>query len=123
MTQILANRISLIQYDPVLARKLKLAVALAIGVLNVSVFVLWIPARLQISPTWVQANIVWDRIEKGLFLVIDLLLNVYFMRLVNSQLIANGLIEYVRVYRFDVVMVCVSIALDVSTFMGALHSF
>jgi len=52
LTQILANRISLILYNPDKARRIRLATALAIGIINISVFVTWIPARLQISETW-----------------------------------------------------------------------
>lgn len=113
LTQIMANRISLLLYEPSEIRRLKLSVAAIIGVINVTVFIIWIPARLQISPTWIRANNVWDRMEKCVFLIVDLVLNVKFMRLVKSQLIAQGLTQYTRVYRFNLLMVGVSIALDV----------
>lgn len=113
LTQIMANRISLLLYTPSEIRRLKLSVAAIIGVINVTVFIIWIPARLQISPTWIRANEVWDRTEKCVFLLVDVALNVKFMRLVKSQLIAQGLTQYTRVYRFNLLMVGVSIALDV----------
>jgi len=114
LTQILANRISLVLYNPEKARRLKLNVALIIGMINVSVFIVWIPARLQISESWIKANNVWDRFENCIFMVVDVILNVFFMRLVKSKLVANGLHKYNRVYRFNGLLVCVSIIIDVS---------
>ncbi|KAK3687450.1 hypothetical protein B0T22DRAFT_439081 [Podospora appendiculata] len=113
LMQIMTNRISLVMYNPDKARTLRLAVGLAIGVVNVSVFCIWIPARLQISPRWIQVNNVWDRVEKSIFLVIDASLNWYFMWLIKSKLVANGLIKYRLVYRFNLLMVCLSISLDI----------
>lgn len=113
LTQIMVNRISLLLYTPSEVRRLKFSVAAIIGIINVTVFIIWIPARLQISPTWIHANDVWDRIEKCVFLIVDLALNVKFMQLVKSQLIAQGLTQYTQVYRFNLLMVGVSIALDV----------
>lgn len=112
--QILANRLSLILYNPVKARWLKLGLLIAIGIINVSVFCIWVPARLQISETWIRINNIWDRIEKAIFAAIDMALNVYFMWLVKSKLVASGLTQYNLVYRVNVIMVCLSISLDVS---------
>ncbi|KAK0623866.1 hypothetical protein B0T14DRAFT_565183 [Immersiella caudata] len=114
LTQIMTNRISLVLYDPAKARRLRVAVALAIGVINVSVFIVWIPARLQISHEWMVINNIWDRIEKVLFLFIDLFLNAYFMWLVKITLIANGLTQYRVVYRCNLIMVCFSISTDIA---------
>lgn len=60
-----------------------------------------------------QVNYVWDRIEKCIFLVIDLGLNVYFIRMVKNRLIANGLTKYNRLLRVNILMVVINIALDV----------
>lgn len=111
--QILANRLSLILYNPDKERRLKVGLAIAIGIINVSVFCIWVPARLQISETFIRANNIWDRIEKGLFATIDASLNTYFMWLVKSKLVASGLTQYNLVYRFNILMVCISISLDV----------
>ncbi|KAK0743444.1 hypothetical protein B0T18DRAFT_468744 [Schizothecium vesticola] len=114
LTQIMVNRISLLLYKPAEIRRLKISVAVIIAIINVTVFIVWIPARLQISTLWIRANAVWDRIEKCLFLLVDLALNVKFMWLIKSQLIAQGLTQYKRVYRFNLLMVGVSISLDVA---------
>jgi hypothetical protein len=68
---------------------------------------------MQISPAWIRANDVWDRVEKGIFLVIDVSLNTYFIYLVRSKLIDNGLVKYKRLYWFNIGMVILSVSLDV----------
>ncbi|KAM7198813.1 hypothetical protein V8F33_004827 [Rhypophila sp. PSN 637] len=113
LMQIMTNRIALIMYNPDRAVKLKWAVGIAIGIINVTVFCIWVPARLQISPTYIRANQIWDRAEKCIFLIIDGFLNGYFMYLIRTKLIANGLEKYKLVYRFNLVMVIFSLSLDV----------
>ena len=110
----MTNRIRLILYNPQKATKLSLTVGIIIGLVNISVFCVWVPARLQISPGWQLANSIWDRTEKCIFLIIDASLNFYFMWLIRSKLIANGLTKYRRVFFFNIAMVCFSISLDVS---------
>ncbi|KAF7518444.1 hypothetical protein G7054_g13462 [Neopestalotiopsis clavispora] len=114
--------------------------------INVSVFCIWIPARLQINQTYINSksflnpppseplysfvwfllwrltnapkvNAVWDRLEKCIFLIVDLGLNVYFIRMVQNRLIANGLTKYNRLLRINIVMVVINISLDV-VFIG-----
>lgn len=94
--------------------KLKWSVFAIILVINISVFVIWIPARLQINKTWENINNVWDRAEKAIFCVIDVGLNIYFIRLVRTRLIDNGLKKYIPLYRLNLALVCISMALDVS---------
>lgn len=110
----MTNRIGLLMYNPDRARKLKWAVGIAIGIINISVFCIWIPARLQISKTYIRANHIWDRAEKCIFLLIDAFLNIYFMYLIKTKLVANGLVKYKLVYQFNLVMVIFSLSLDVS---------
>lgn len=93
---------------------LKWSVAAFIGLINVSVFVIWIPARLQISDRWVAINTYWDRCEKSLFALCDIGLNFFFLYLVRSKLIANGLHKYNKLLRFNMLMVGISLSMDVS---------
>ncbi|KAI0521244.1 hypothetical protein F5B22DRAFT_596289 [Xylaria bambusicola] len=111
--QILVNRIALVTRDQRKMNRLKWSVAGALLLLNISVYVIWIPARLQISPTWIHINDVWDRIEKGLFAVIDLGLSSYFAYQVRAKLIANGLVKYNRLFRYNLVMIIFSLSLDI----------
>lgn len=113
LMQILANRLSLIMYNPAKERQLKLGLLLAIGLINVSVFCIWTPARLQISQTYMRLNVIWDRVEKAIFATIDMSLNTYFMWLLKSKLVTSGLKQYNLVYKYNLVMVVVSISLDV----------
>lgn len=96
------------------AAKLRWGAALILGLVNISVFVIWIPAQLQISETWIKINFTWDRIEKGIFLLVDATLHIYFIYLIHVKLIANGLTKYMPLYKFNLVMVIFSISLDVS---------
>lgn len=112
--QIIVNRIALLHVSPTIVRRLKWGIFAILAVINVSVFCIWIPARLQINKTYIEINTIWDRIEKAIFAVIDLALNFYFLYLVRSSLISYGLTKYVVLYRFNLVMVVISISMDVS---------
>ncbi|KAF5010189.1 hypothetical protein FDECE_3630 [Fusarium decemcellulare] len=111
--QIIINRISLLAISPTTVRRLKWGAFAILAAINISVFCIWIPARLQISQTYIHINNIWDRIEKGLFAAIDLALNFYFVYLVRSSLISYGLTKYVVLYRFNLVMVVISISMDI----------
>jgi hypothetical protein len=100
------------------AMKLKIGVAVFVGLINISGFCIWIPARLQISPIFKDINIKWDRSEKAAFLLIDGLRNFYFIHLVRTRLIANGLTKYNRLFHFNIIMAVFSVFLDV-VLMGA----
>lgn len=113
--QIIINRIALIMCDSRRVRRLKWTVTLLIGAINISVFIIWMPARLQISSNWIYLNDIWDRVEKGIFLLIDLGLNLYFIYIVRSELIGHGLKKYWNLYWFNVSMIFISISLDVSS--------
>ncbi|KAG8167819.1 hypothetical protein KVR01_003508 [Diaporthe batatas] len=113
LMHIIINRIALIIYDGRRVVRLKWAVALILGLVNISVFIVWMPARLQISPAWIHFNEIWDRVEKGIFALIDLGLNLYFIYLVRSELVAHGLTKYTALYKFNLVMIVFSLSLDV----------
>ncbi|KAJ4406301.1 hypothetical protein N0V82_010156 [Gnomoniopsis sp. IMI 355080] len=109
---IIINRIALIMCDSRRVRRLKWIVTLLIGAINISVFIIWMPARLQINSNWIYLNDIWDRVEKGIFLLIDLGLNLYFIYLVRSELIGHGLKKYWNLYWFNISMIFISISLD-----------
>ncbi|EEU39267.1 uncharacterized protein NECHADRAFT_43326, partial [Fusarium vanettenii 77-13-4] len=81
--------------------------------LPLCVFIIWMPARLQINDTWVHLNEIWDRCEKVIFALVDGALNGYFIYLVRSRLIENGLTKYTPLYRMNLVLIFVSLSLDV----------
>lgn len=112
--QIIINRIALLMVNPAQVRTLKLSVLALITLINISVFCIWIPAQLQISQTYININIVWDRMEKAIIAVVDVGLNFYFIHLVRARLIANGLTKYTRLFHFNLVMIAISLSLDVS---------
>ncbi|KAI4594123.1 hypothetical protein KJ359_008665 [Pestalotiopsis sp. 9143b] len=117
LVQIIINRIALLMMVRSQATRLKWSVAGLMTAINISVFCIWIPARLQINDTYIAVNYVWDRVEKCIFLVVDLGLNIYFIRMVQNRLIANGLTKYNRLLRVNILMVVINISLDV-VFIG-----
>ncbi|KAF4335015.1 glutathione s-transferase [Fusarium beomiforme] len=116
--QIIINRISLLLGNKTNINRVKWGVALIATLINISGFSIWIPARLQISHLYEEINIVWDRTEKAIFLIVDLSLNLYFIHLVRSRLIACGLTKYTELFHFNVIMVFISVSLD-CILMGA----
>ncbi|KAI0124191.1 hypothetical protein BJ170DRAFT_75040 [Xylariales sp. AK1849] len=112
--QIIINRVRILMVDQRRADQIKWAAAIFVGLINISVFVIWIPARLQISQRWIRINNWWDRTEKVLVGALDISLNLYFIYTVRSKLIANGLKKYERLFRFNVMMIFVSMSLDIT---------
>lgn len=112
--QIILNRVSILTLDRRRAKQLQLATFAAITMINISVFCIWIPAQLQISNSYTRLNDVWDRTEKAIFATIDAGLNTYFLWVVRTKLISNGLTKYWALFRYNIAMVCISVSLDVS---------
>ncbi|THZ59248.1 hypothetical protein D6C86_05839 [Aureobasidium pullulans] len=109
--QIIINRISVLMVRKNAVR-LKIIVCLLTLVINISAFLVWLPALLQINETWMTINVHWDRAEKACFLVMDGGLNAYFIYLVRTKLIANGLQKYNRLFYFNISMSMLSLSLD-----------
>jgi len=70
--------------------RLKIGVAALITAINISVYCIWVPARLQISTRYENINNVWDRCEKVIYLLVDAALNYYFIRIVQKKLVNQG---------------------------------
>lgn len=111
--QIIANRLAVLLPSRREERNLKLGLFFIMTVLLVSVSIVWMPARLQISPRLMRINDIWDRASKALFLGVDLSLNLYFLQSVHRHLIASGLFQYRVLFRANVFMICVGIVADV----------
>ena len=94
------------------ARMLKWGLFGGILLINISVYCIFTPAHMDVSPTFVRLNKIWERVEKSIFLIVDLGLNVYFLHLVRSRLIVNGFTKYNALFRFNVCMVVVSVLMD-----------
>ncbi|KAJ4374852.1 hypothetical protein N0V83_001930 [Neocucurbitaria cava] len=113
LLQIIINRIRIILDRKERGRQLIIGTAILVTWINISVFCVWIPARLQINETWVRINAVWDRVEKVLYLTIDGFLNYYFIRVVKANLVTRGLEKYNRLVRFNQGIIFVSLSMDV----------
>lgn len=113
LLQIIINRIRVIVPDRKLSLKILILTAVFVTLINISVFCIWIPARLQTSHRYYVINEYWDRTEKALYLGVDALLNWYFLRTVKHNLIQNGLTKYNKLVRFNQRIVVLSLCMDV----------
>ncbi|KAE9379565.1 hypothetical protein N431DRAFT_553735 [Stipitochalara longipes BDJ] len=114
LSQIIANRISLIMVSKRKSRLLKLSLFVLIGIVNISVCCIWVLAHVpEASPTMVALNEIWERLEKSFFLIIDCGLNLYFLYLVRFRLIADGLTKYWRLFYFNAAILLVSLSMDI----------
>ncbi|KAK7432144.1 hypothetical protein QQZ08_001435 [Neonectria magnoliae] len=113
LIQIIINRVGLLMLVRANATKLKWLCFLILFAINISVFCIWVPARLQISEKYIAINNIWDRVEKVIFAIMDAILNFYFIWVVKKRLIANGLHKYNRLYQMNLFLVGISIALDI----------
>lgn len=95
------------------ANRLKVGVAILITAINISVYAIWIPARLQISETYIRVNDRWDRCEKVIYLLVDGALNFYFIRIVRSSLVSAGLGKYKTLVHFNIGIIGLSLGMDV----------
>ncbi|KAH7112726.1 hypothetical protein EDB81DRAFT_922848 [Dactylonectria macrodidyma] len=94
-----------------------------ITAVNISVYNIWIPARLQISERYIWINEWWDRVEKVIYLLVDGALNFYFIRIVQQNLVANGLTKYKGLVKFNMCIVGFSLSMDVLIIsMMSLHN-
>ncbi|KAM0270270.1 hypothetical protein ACHAQH_009477 [Verticillium albo-atrum] len=112
LLQIIVNRCAILMTDPNKALRLKWGIAALITLVNISVYCIWIPARLQVSERYVHINEWWDRCEKGIYLVVDAMLNFYFIRIVKRNLILHGLTKYRTLVRFNMFIVGFSLSMD-----------
>ena len=112
LLQIVANRVGLIMVDRRKARLIKWVLFIFVLAVNISVFCIWVPAH-QIPNSWFASfNLTWERVEKTIFLVVDLALNLYFLYLVRSQLIARGMVKYWRLFYFNCGIIFISVSMD-----------
>lgn len=113
LLQIIINRVGILMVDKEQARRLKWAVAAFITAINVSVYCIWIPARLQISESYIRTNDVWDRCEKTIYLCVDAGLNFYFIQTVHRSLVKPGLKKYKPLVQFNSMIIFVSLGMDI----------
>ncbi|KAL5592614.1 hypothetical protein FOBRF1_013640 [Fusarium oxysporum] len=111
--QIIANRLGLVMVNKKRAKYLKLSLLVAVGLVNIAVACIWIPARLTQSKKMLHINDIWDRTEKVLYLLMDLALNSAFLHKVRRELIAEGLRKYKLLFNFNVSVVVISLSMDI----------
>jgi len=101
-------------YDQHQASKVKWSVAALITAINIAVYCLWVPARLQINERFIYLNNIWDRVEKVIYAICDGGLNFWFLYQVRKTFLLNGMTKYKPLFRFNAYAVVVSLSMDVS---------
>jgi hypothetical protein len=95
------------------AKWLKLGLVLAIGCVNIGVYIIWTSAYLpNATPEQKHLNDIFEKAEKSFFLVVDLGLNLLFLYLVRFRLIAGGLAKYWPLFNMNAALVCIATAMD-----------
>ncbi|KAG6029565.1 hypothetical protein E4U41_000316 [Claviceps citrina] len=113
LSQIIANRVSLIMVNKRKAQLLKWGLFGLIGCVNIAVATIW-PAAYKTDATATEKfiNVVFEKVEKSFFLVVDLGLNLLFLYLVRYRLISYGLNKYWLLFKFNVGLVVLSTGMD-----------
>ncbi|KAK7440375.1 hypothetical protein VKT23_017011 [Stygiomarasmius scandens] len=113
LVQIIVNRICILLDNASHRRWLKLGMLAWIGAINVIVAVIWIPAQLQVNDKYHEINLIFDRLEKSLYLVTDAALNWLFIHIVRKRLVASGLKKYDKLVKYNLLIIWVSLGMDV----------
>ncbi|ESK90218.1 hypothetical protein Moror_7723 [Moniliophthora roreri MCA 2997] len=115
LLQIIVNRLCILLSSNEKRNWLRWGTAALITAINISVYSIWLPAKLQINHTYHDVNIWWDRVEKCLYLIVDGALNWYFVKTVKDRLVIHGgiLKKYDRLVRFNTWIVWISLSMDV----------
>ncbi|KAK0438486.1 hypothetical protein EV421DRAFT_1906733 [Armillaria borealis] len=110
---IIVNRLCILIQQPSQRLTLKLVVIGVVSVVSISTSCVWIPAQLQINSSYMGLDKWWDKFEKAIYLLLDLALNILFIRMVKGRLVDHGLKKYDRVMRFNQRIIIVSIGMDI----------
>ncbi|KAF9029609.1 hypothetical protein BDZ89DRAFT_1038378 [Hymenopellis radicata] len=109
---IIVNRLCILWTKPQQQSILKYSVATIVTLISISSACIWIPAQLQINHQYMQLNEWFDRAQKSVYLILDLVLNILYIRLVKGRLVAHGLKKYENLMKFNQNIIVISIALD-----------
>ncbi|KAL1663145.1 hypothetical protein GGF50DRAFT_57524, partial [Schizophyllum commune] len=113
LLQIICNRIGILMDTPRQRKCLKLAVAFLVLLINISVYVVWVPSKMGVGENFKKVNVWWDRVEKVIYLIIDMSLNAYFILTVKRRLVSYGLTKYDTLVRYNTGIAIVSCGMDV----------
>lgn len=113
LLQIIINRIAIIETNTRRTTILKWSVAVIVTCINISVYCIWIPARMQISHEYISINEKWDRCEKVIYLLVDGFLNWRFISTVKENLVKMGLEKYRSLMHVNIAIVMLSLSMDV----------
>lgn len=113
--QIIINRLSIIWINKKRAKMVRWSVFGLILCINIAVACIWIPTALQIGGphgTITHINGIWDRIQKFIYLFVDVSLNILFVFKVKRELVDLGLQKYKPLADFNIRIIFISMAMD-----------
>ncbi|PLW34559.1 hypothetical protein PCASD_12931 [Puccinia coronata f. sp. avenae] len=110
--QIMVSRIVLIWASPSHRQFLRWGIFVWTSVLITAAFSTWIPARLQVSKTFIKLNNIFYPTIRILCLLTNLFLSVTFIQSVKKTLVANGLEKYNKLLKFNAKIMGLSLLLD-----------
>ncbi|KAK4448924.1 hypothetical protein QBC34DRAFT_464104 [Podospora aff. communis PSN243] len=114
LTQIIINRVALIMTSRRRARLLRWSFVGVIGCINISVGYIWTSGTVDgATAAQKRLNFAYEHVQKAFFLIIDLGLNLFFLYLVRTRLIAEGLTKYWKLYNFNAWIVVIATSMDV----------
>ncbi|KAK8140158.1 hypothetical protein PG984_000224 [Apiospora sp. TS-2023a] len=119
--QIIINRIGVIAESQRKVGRVRWGAVAFVGLINVSVFVIWIPSHIQPQfgdgkalDLFVKINKLYDRVPKVLILLLDVGLNWWFVSVAKQRLVKEDqLDEYKPLVKFTNWMMLISILMDV----------
>ncbi|KAF8918113.1 hypothetical protein CPB85DRAFT_1430726 [Mucidula mucida] len=110
---IIVNRLCILFSAPRKRALLKYSVAGLVTLISISTACIWIPAQLQINHTYIRTDKWYDRFEKSIYLLLDVTLNILFIRLVKGRLVDHGLTKYNKVMKFNQHIIVISVGMDI----------
>ena len=112
--QLIFQRLSV--FDVQHRRRDRCAVFFALLLVNVGTLTIWVPERAvlpNLSQSQHQAIWAWwPRVEKLVYLLVDLGMNIRFIQLVRRQLLAIGMVKYQSLIGFNYQCIAVSLSCD-----------
>lgn len=93
---------------------MKIVLVAIVGIINISVTCIYLAGYFINSEYYTHLHKIWDPIDKVVDLLIDISLNTVFLRIIQKELIANGLKKYRLLFYIGIVFVLISLCMDVS---------
>ncbi|KAI5894434.1 uncharacterized protein SCHCODRAFT_02667437 [Schizophyllum commune H4-8] len=118
LLQIICNRIGILMDTPRQRKCLKLAIAFLVLLINISVYVVWVPSKMGVGENFKKVNVWWDRVEVSCdhdvwFLTVCVALLAFCTNTQAHSIAFVQLTKYDTLVRYNTGIAIVSCAMDV----------